>query len=113
MTFSSVLGACAGVVDLNFGKQVHGNVVKIGLISLVYVNNSLVGMYCKCWLFDYATKLFYAAGDRNVVTWNVMIMGCIHNKNFEQACSFFHAMKREGILPDAASYSSPLQVLQL
>lgn len=106
VTFSSVLSACAGVVDLNFGIQVHGNIVKRGLISLVYVNNSLVDMYCKCGMFDDATKLFYSAGDRDVVTWNVMIMGCIHNENFEQACRFFNAMVREGVVPDGASYSS-------
>lgn len=108
VTFSSVLSACASVFDLEFGMQVHGNIVKRGLIALVYVNNSLVDMYCKCGSFDQATTLFCAAGDRDVVTWNVMIMGCVHNEHFEQACGYFHAMKREGIVPDAASYSSLL-----
>jgi len=43
---------CAGVVDQDFGIHVHVNFVKRGLLCLVYVNNSLVDMYCKCGLFD-------------------------------------------------------------
>ncbi|XP_027349468.1 pentatricopeptide repeat-containing protein At3g24000, mitochondrial-like [Abrus precatorius] len=111
VSFSSVLSACAGLVDSGFGKQVHGSIVKRGLVGVVYVNNSLVDMYCKCRMFDDAAKLFYAAGYRDVVTWNVMIAGCVGDDNFEQACSFFQAMKREGMVPDEASYSSVLNAI--
>ncbi|KAK7284466.1 hypothetical protein RJT34_19212 [Clitoria ternatea] len=106
VSFSSVLSACAGLGDSGFGRQVHGSVVKRGLLALVYVKNSLLDMYCKCRLFRDASELFYAAGDRDVVTWNVMIMGCAHSENFEQAFSFFQVMIREGEVPDEASYSS-------
>ncbi|KAF7818032.1 putative pentatricopeptide repeat-containing protein [Senna tora] len=108
VSFSSVLSACANTAKLHFGKQVHGNVIKRGLITLVYVKNSLLDMYSKCRSFDDAMKLFYITGDRDVVTWNVMIMGCVHNDNFEAACSYFQAMKREGLSPDEVSYSSVL-----
>nr|KYP71683.1 Putative pentatricopeptide repeat-containing protein At3g23330 family [Cajanus cajan] len=109
VTFSSVLSACAGLVALGLGKQVHGSVVKRGLVGLVYVKNSLVDMYCKCGVFQDATKLFCDGGDRDVVTWNVIIMGCVHSQNFEQACNFFKDMIREGVEPDETSYSSLLQ----
>ncbi|CAJ1871168.1 unnamed protein product [Sphenostylis stenocarpa] len=108
VSFSSVLSACAGLVQLGFGKQVHGSIVKRGLVGLVYVKNSLVDMYCKCGLFEDATKLFRGAGDRDVVTWNVMIMGCVHSQNFEQTYTFFQDMIREGVEPDEASCSSLL-----
>jgi len=108
VSFSSVLSACAGLVELGFGKQAHGSIVKRGLVGLFYVKNSLVDMYCKCGLFEDATKLFCDGGDRDVVTWNVMIMGCVHSQNFEQACTFFQDMIREGVKPDEASYSSLL-----
>ncbi|XP_015968733.1 putative pentatricopeptide repeat-containing protein At5g52630 [Arachis duranensis] len=108
VSFSGVFAACAAVVDMDFGKQVHGNGLKRGLLVLVYVKNSLVDMYSKCRLFDDAAKLFHADGEKDVVTWNVMIMGCVHSEHFEEACSYFRAMKREGFLPDEASYSSVL-----
>ncbi|KAL2345570.1 hypothetical protein Fmac_006855 [Flemingia macrophylla] len=91
VTFSSVLSACAGMVQLGFGKQLHGSVVKRGLVGFVYVKNSLVDMYCKCGVFQDATKLFCDGGDRDVITWNVIIMECAHGQNFEQAClQLFH-----------------------
>ncbi|KAK7379699.1 hypothetical protein VNO78_34388 [Psophocarpus tetragonolobus] len=108
VSFSSVLSACAGLVELGFGKQVHGSIVKRGLVGLVYVKNSLMDMYCKCGLFEDAAKLFYTGGNKDVVTWNVIIMGCVHMQKFELACTYLQAMIKEGVEPDEASYSSLL-----
>lgn len=108
VTFSSVLSACANMRELDSGRQVHGVVIKHGLISLAYVRNSLMDMYCKCGFFDDAMRLSETIEDRDVVAWNVIIMGCVHNDNFEEACNYFWAMRREGISPDEASYSSVL-----
>ncbi|KAI9081026.1 hypothetical protein K1719_037006 [Acacia pycnantha] len=108
VSFSSVLSACANAARFDIGKQVHGNIIKRGLITVVYVKNSLLDMYSKCSLFDDAMKMFSDIGDRDVVTWNVMIVGCVHNDIFEAACSYFQAMRREGISPDEVSYSSAL-----
>ncbi|KAJ7973197.1 Pentatricopeptide repeat-containing protein [Quillaja saponaria] len=95
VTFSSVLSACANLVEFKFGKQVHGIIFKHGLITLAYVKNSLMDMYCKCGLLDDAVKLFNTIGDRDVVTWNVITMGCVHNDNFGEACYYFWLMKKE------------------
>ncbi|GMY22178.1 pentatricopeptide repeat-containing protein At5g04780, mitochondrial-like isoform X1 [Fagus crenata] len=105
---SSVLSACANMGGLEFGRQVHGVSFKHGLVTLSYVKNSLMDMYCKCGWFGDAFKLFQTIGDRDVVSWNVMIMGCVCNDNFEEACNYFWVMRREGISPDEASYSSVL-----
>ncbi|KAK2976323.1 hypothetical protein RJ640_008777 [Escallonia rubra] len=83
------------------GRQVHGVAVKHGVISLAYVKNSLVDMYCKCGLFEDAVNLFLMIQDRDVVTWNVMVIGSL------QILSG-HEMRREGIAPDGASFSTPL-----
>ncbi|KAL2511772.1 Tetratricopeptide repeat (TPR)-like superfamily protein [Abeliophyllum distichum] len=53
-------------------------------------------------------SLFRTIEDRDVVTWNVMMMGCVQNNNFEEACNYFWMMRREGILPDEASFSTVL-----
>ncbi|EXB57553.1 hypothetical protein L484_022659 [Morus notabilis] len=110
VSFSSVLSACANIGAVEFGRQVHGVILKHGLEMLVYVENSLMDMYLKCGLFDHALKLFRIMGDadRDIVTWNIMINGCVTNRNFENACNYFWAMRREGIRPDEASYSSVL-----
>ncbi|KAL6008913.1 hypothetical protein ACLOJK_022139 [Asimina triloba] len=108
VSFSSVLSACANIRAVDFGRQVHGLVVKLGLKSLAYVRNSLVDMYVKCGSFEDAFKLFTGFQDKDVVTWNVMAMGWVQNDCFEEACNCFWTMRREGILPDEASYSTAL-----
>ncbi|CDP15172.1 unnamed protein product [Coffea canephora] len=109
VSISSVLSACANMgAGLNGGRQVHGVVVKHRLVSLAYVRNSLMDMYFKCGCFDDGFKLCGALEDRDVVTWNIMIMGCVENDNFEEACNHFWVMRREGVSPDEASFSSVL-----
>ncbi|XP_010240804.2 PREDICTED: pentatricopeptide repeat-containing protein At2g22070-like [Nelumbo nucifera] len=108
VSFSSVLSACANVGSLDFGRQVHGVVVKHGLMHLAYVKNSLVDMYNKCGCFQDSIQLFGSIPDRDVVTWNVMAMGCVQNDRFEEACNYFWVMRREGISPDEASFSTAL-----
>ncbi|KAF5739946.1 putative pentatricopeptide repeat-containing protein [Tripterygium wilfordii] len=108
VSFSSVLSACANAGQSVFGRQVHGVIVKRGLVIFAYVRNSLMDMYGKCGSFDDAASLFYTPGDADVVAWNVMIMGCIQNDNFEKACTYFWSMRREGVSPDETSYSSAL-----
>ncbi|KAL9676254.1 hypothetical protein QQ045_004467 [Rhodiola kirilowii] len=105
----SVLSACANAGALDFGKLVHGFVLKLGLIVLPYVRNSLMDMYFKCVAFEDAVKMFENTQEIDVVTWNVMAMGCVQSKNYyEEACSYFWTMRREGILPDEASLSTVL-----
>ncbi|KAK6153457.1 hypothetical protein DH2020_013096 [Rehmannia glutinosa] len=79
-----------------------------GLEYLAYVKNSLMDMYCKSGVFDDAEKLFTTIDERDVVTWNVMVMGFVQNGIFEDACNYFWVMRREGVPPDEASFSTVL-----
>ncbi|XVE84571.1 hypothetical protein DITRI_Ditri17bG0023700 [Diplodiscus trichospermus] len=110
VSFSSVISAAANIGDLDFGKQVHGVVVKQGLLTTSYVKNSLMDLYFKCGWFDEGAMLFNSLGmgDRDVIAWNIMSMGCVYNENFEEACNYFWVMRRAGISPDEASYSTAL-----
>ncbi|XWS22265.1 hypothetical protein CRYUN_Cryun29cG0019400 [Craigia yunnanensis] len=67
-------------------------------------------LYFKCGLFDEGALLFnsLATGDRDVIAWNIMSMGCAYNENFEEACNYFWVLRRAGISPDEASYSTAL-----
>ncbi|KAL6963528.1 hypothetical protein U1Q18_041105, partial [Sarracenia purpurea var. burkii] len=111
VSFSSALSACANMGVADNGKQVHGVAVKHGSFNLAYVKNSLMDMYYKCGLFEDAIKLFQTIGDKDVVTWNVMVMGCVQNNNFEEACNSFWVMRRDGFTPDEASFSTVLHAV--
>ncbi|KAJ0980038.1 hypothetical protein J5N97_015512 [Dioscorea zingiberensis] len=108
---SSVLSACAGSGadgGLSFGRGVHASVVKVGMESVAYVRNSLIDMYNKCGCFQVAVEMFDRMRDRDVVTWNVMMMGLVHSDEAEEACKYFWAMRRDGMVPDEASFSTAL-----
>ncbi|KAL0384883.1 UNVERIFIED_CONTAM: putative pentatricopeptide repeat-containing protein, mitochondrial [Sesamum radiatum] len=47
-TFATVLKGCSMSLDLEFGKQLHGEVVKVGCLSDVYVGAALIDLYSKC-----------------------------------------------------------------
>ncbi|XP_042465976.1 pentatricopeptide repeat-containing protein At1g50270-like [Zingiber officinale] len=80
VNLSSVLSACSNVCTIRFGRAVHDLVVKLAMeLSLAYVRNSLIDMYCKCGCLEEVAKVFDRCPDRDVVTWNVMMMGWIES----------------------------------
>jgi pentatricopeptide repeat protein len=110
VTMSGALSACAGARAENFGRQVHACVVKAGLdTSALCVTNALLDMYTKCDCSQEALALFDAADCRDVFTWNIVILGCIHENRVEKACRMFRSMVRGAILPDDVSFATVLQ----
>ncbi|KAL2941779.1 hypothetical protein RDABS01_030129 [Bienertia sinuspersici] len=106
---SSALTACANIDDgLNIGRQIHGIVFKLGLLTSLYVNNSLMDVYCKCGSFEAVVTLFMRVSEKDVVTWNVMMMGFLEKNDFEEALKYFVLMRAKSILPDESSYSIAL-----
>jgi pentatricopeptide repeat protein len=45
--FTRILQGCADTSTVNLGKQVHASIIKIGLVSDVYIEQALVGLYTK------------------------------------------------------------------
>ncbi|KAL6626342.1 hypothetical protein ACP70R_030068 [Stipagrostis hirtigluma subsp. patula] len=111
VSVSSVLSACTSAGAVDFGRQVHACVAKVGLeLSTVCVSNALLDMYTRCGCSREALALFDAldCSCRDVVTWNIIIRGCIHNSQFKDACVQFRSMVRNGILPDDVSFGTAL-----
>ncbi|XP_039800100.1 pentatricopeptide repeat-containing protein At4g39530-like isoform X2 [Panicum virgatum] len=47
VTFARILRGCADLCAIDLGRQLHASIIKMGLLSDVYVSNALVGMYKK------------------------------------------------------------------
>lgn len=109
VSVSSALSACTVARAVDSGQQVHACVVKVGLdVSTVCVTNALLNMYTKCGCPREALTLFNAEGCRDVVTWNIVILGCLHESRFQEACVKFRSMVRSGVLPDDVSFATAL-----
>ncbi|KAL5221875.1 hypothetical protein ABZP36_026588 [Zizania latifolia] len=110
VSLSSALSACTGARDTRFGRQLHTYSIKVGLkVSALCVTNALLDMYTKCCCFREALALFDATGCKDVVTWNIVIVGCLHENRFKEACVKFRSMFRGGVLPDDVSFATALQ----
>ncbi|XP_076957011.1 pentatricopeptide repeat-containing protein At5g55740, chloroplastic [Bidens hawaiensis] len=104
----NVLKACGGLGWLKFGRGVHGYVIKMGfgLGECVFVASSLVDMYGKCGALDDAHNVFDEMPERNVVTWNSMMVGYSQNGVFQEAVRVFFDMRMEGVDPTVVTMVS-------
>ncbi|KAJ6392762.1 hypothetical protein OIU77_022282 [Salix suchowensis] len=99
-TFSVVLKAFVGLLDLNKGKEVHCMVKQLGFESDVCVANALVDMYSKCGCIGYARRVFDRMVKRDIVSWTSMISGYCNVKKIEEALVLFERMRLEGLEPN-------------
>ncbi|WOK99016.1 pentatricopeptide repeat-containing protein [Canna indica] len=99
-TYPFVLAACARSRALEQGMRFHGETMKVGLDSDVYVLNALLQMYTRCGCFGAAHKLFDGNSHRDVVSWNVMMRGYLLAGFFEDALHLLQEMKEMDVNPD-------------
>ncbi|KAK9268937.1 hypothetical protein L1049_000703 [Liquidambar formosana] len=102
----NALKACGALQLIGFGRGVHGYAVKMGFGGCVFVASSLVDMYGKCGVLEYARKVFDDMLERNVVAWNSMIVCYVQNGMNEEAMGVFYDMRVEGIEPTRVTVAS-------
>lgn len=100
-TFPFVLSACTKVMGFHEGVQVHGVVVKMGLVEDVFIENSLIHFYAECGEMKFARKMFDGMLERNVVSWTSLICGYSRRDCPEEAVSLFFEMVEAGITPNS------------
>lgn len=102
----NALKACGALHLTEFGRGIHGYVIKTGYTGCVFVASSLIDMYGKCGDLADARKLFDLMIDKNVVAWNSMIVSYVHNGFNKEAVDLFHDMRVESIDPTRVTVSS-------
>eukprot|EP01018_Ginkgo_biloba_P003038 Gb_26696 [translate_table: standard] len=107
-TFSTVLPACASMGIVEQGKQVHSHICKSEIVSDVFVESALVDMYAKCMNLEHALQVFDKMSQRNLVSWNALIVGYSQNAHYEEAIKLFSKIPHESIKPDQITFSSVL-----
>ncbi|KAG4116375.1 hypothetical protein ERO13_D12G165700v2 [Gossypium hirsutum] len=92
VVFSVVLKACSELQDINEGRKVHCDVVKVGNPDS-FVQTGLVDMYAKCRQIKCARKVFGEILYRNVVSWTSMLAGYVQNNCSKEALVLFNRMR--------------------
>ncbi|CAK9267098.1 unnamed protein product [Sphagnum jensenii] len=96
VTFVGVLNACASLMALEKGRLAHEQIIQSGCESDIFVGSSLVDMYVKCGSMEEAWRVFKKMPSRDVVSWNVMIMGHVKCGQGHKALELFQQMQLEG-----------------
>ncbi|GJS55960.1 pentatricopeptide repeat-containing protein [Tanacetum coccineum] len=96
------------VFGFNWFHAINLYVVKYGLMVDGYVRHSLISMYARCGELGCARKVFDEIADRDLVSWNSMIFGCVEMGFAKGALELFKEMKRDGFEPDDMTVVSVL-----
>ena len=105
-TFGNLLNACANLTDLKLGRQAHTHILKHGFWfqsgeeSDIFVGNSLIDMYMKCGMVEDGCLVFERMVERDVVSWNAMIVGYAQNGYGTDALEIFRKILVSGEKPD-------------
>ncbi|KAL8521448.1 hypothetical protein ACS0TY_011823 [Phlomoides rotata] len=110
-TFSSTIKACGKMGDVDCGRQIHANVMKLGLESDGFVQCSLVDFYGKCGILSDATKTFeIGRNKRNGACWNAMLTNYMQHGLYIEAIKVFYEMKIAGFKPCESVFNEAMSV---
>uniref|UniRef100_A0ACD5VBA4 Uncharacterized protein n=3 Tax=Avena sativa TaxID=4498 RepID=A0ACD5VBA4_AVESA len=97
-TFCYLLRACAGLSGSRSGYQVHGAVLKLGLLKDAFIRNTLINMHAKCGDLQVASTLLDEAGEGDVVAWSAIIAGHAASGDLDIARKFFDDCRHKDLV---------------
>ncbi|KZV26196.1 pentatricopeptide repeat-containing protein [Dorcoceras hygrometricum] len=105
-TLGSILRGCAGLKDLNRGKQAHGYAIRSGLEFDLIVGSSLANMYMRSGCLREGGNVIQLLPVHNVVACNTLIAGLVQNGCPVGALDQYNIMKMAGFRPDKITFVS-------
>ncbi|CAN6213400.1 unnamed protein product [Urochloa humidicola] len=119
-TVQSVLGACAGAGALSLGLYAHalllrelgggdGDAATAAVSRDVLINNSLVDLYSKCGAVELARQVFDRMSERDLASWNAMVLALANHGRVRDSLDLFHQMTQiANIKPNAITFVAVL-----
>jgi pentatricopeptide repeat protein len=106
LPYASLLSVAGSLPHIEIGKQIHAQLVLLGLESEDIVGNALIDMYSKCGMLATAKSKFANKGEKTANSWTALITGYVQNGQHEDALQLFSDMRRADLSPDRATCSS-------
>ncbi|KAI3446449.1 hypothetical protein Pfo_003114 [Paulownia fortunei] len=104
VTYASILTALSGLAAFEYGRQVHGHVLRSELSFYIVLQNSLIDMYSKCGNLTYARRIFEKMPERTVISWNAMLAGYSKHGIGKAIVDLYNRMREENkISPDSTT----------
>ncbi|KAL7154453.1 hypothetical protein ABFS83_03G003000 [Erythranthe nasuta] len=106
--FSGAITSCAVLASLEQGRQLHGQLIRLGFDSSLSAGNALITMYARCGVLDAAYSVFLTMPCLDSVSWNAMIAALGQHGHGNQALQLYEEMLEERILPDRITFLTVL-----
>ncbi|KAG2396952.1 Pentatricopeptide repeat-containing protein [Vigna angularis] len=74
-TYTIIVKLCADVLDVELGRSLHGQIMKIGIENDVVVGGTLIDCYVKLQLLDDARKIFQVLDEKDNVAVCALLAG--------------------------------------
>ncbi|XP_058088135.1 pentatricopeptide repeat-containing protein At4g21065-like isoform X2 [Magnolia sinica] len=107
-SFVSILAACTSLAQLTTGKEVHGNLIKTGLLPDAFLGSALIDMYAKSGAISDAKHVFDEIEHKDLITWNSMIVGSAQNGNGDEALKLLCLMREDELELDNFTFAGIL-----
>ncbi|KAH6833736.1 hypothetical protein C2S53_009745 [Perilla frutescens var. hirtella] len=107
-TYAAVIAGTSGFPSCDYGKPLHAQAEKAGLMSSAYIGSTLLSMYFSNDDLVSSQKIFSSFVHKDTVLWTDMIAGHVRIGEGEGALSLFHEMSKEGLHLDSFILSSAL-----
>ncbi|KAL6571975.1 hypothetical protein OROMI_012933 [Orobanche minor] len=106
--FTGAITSCAVLASLEQGRQLHGQLIRLGFDSSLSAGNALITMYARCGVLDDAHNAFLIMPCLDSVSWNAMIAAFGQHGHGARALEIFEEMLEEQILPDQITFLTVL-----
>ncbi|XP_043723186.1 pentatricopeptide repeat-containing protein At2g13600 [Telopea speciosissima] len=111
-SFVALLNLASRTETPQFGKQVHGYVLKLGFDhGNVYVRSALIDMYGKCGEMESSVSLFEESTERTLECCNSLMTSLLNYGATKDVIEMFGLMIDEGVELDQATFSTTLKAL--
>ncbi|XP_073103781.1 pentatricopeptide repeat-containing protein At4g32450, mitochondrial isoform X2 [Elaeis guineensis] len=102
--YLQLIQACGEARSLEEARIVHDHIARTVVHVEVGVHNKILDMYTKCGSMVDAYQLFENMPQRNLTSWDTMIMGLSNNGLGEDAIDLFGEFKQKGLRPDGQMF---------
>lgn len=107
-TLSSVLPIFAEYVNVSKGKEIHGYAIRNSFDEDVFIGSGLIDMYAKCSRVEDSLRVFRILPQRDAISWNSIVAGCVQNSLYDEGLRLFWQMVKAKVKPKQVSFSSIL-----
>ncbi|XP_059629414.1 pentatricopeptide repeat-containing protein At5g66520-like [Cornus florida] len=98
ITFPFIVKECTGRLDGVTGQSIHAHVVKFGFHNDVFIQNSMISLYSAFGFLKGARKVFDEMSNRDIVSWNSIIIGCLRGGDVDSGLDLFRKMEKRNII---------------